>query len=155
MNTAKAGEEYNKWDLRFLELAKLVSTWSRDPSTQTGAAITSPSKKVISLGYNGFPQSMPDKEEYYKNREEKYSRIIHCEMNAVLTAGKLPPNCTLYTWPFASCDRCCVHMIQAGIRRFVFPAIPDELIERWSKSVELTKRYIEECNCSWTEVHYD
>ena len=28
-----------KWDLRFLEMGKLVSMWSKDPSTQTGAVI--------------------------------------------------------------------------------------------------------------------
>ena len=27
----------NKWDTRFLKLAKEIATWSKDPSTQVGA----------------------------------------------------------------------------------------------------------------------
>lgn len=34
----------DKWDQRFLELAKVVSTWSKDPSTKTGAVIVRPDK---------------------------------------------------------------------------------------------------------------
>jgi deoxycytidylate deaminase len=29
----------DKWDSRFLSLAKYISTWSKDPSTQVGAVI--------------------------------------------------------------------------------------------------------------------
>jgi deoxycytidylate deaminase len=45
-----------KWDLRFLELAKLVASWSKDPSTQTGAVFVGRDNGIISVGYNGFPQ---------------------------------------------------------------------------------------------------
>ncbi|MGI2168517.1 hypothetical protein ACRN9L_21695 [Shewanella oncorhynchi] len=34
----------NKWDVRFCELAKHVSQWSKDPNAQVGAALFS--KKV-------------------------------------------------------------------------------------------------------------
>jgi dCMP deaminase len=43
------------WDLRFLTLAKTVSTWSKDPSTKVGAVIVDKNRRVVSLGYNGFP----------------------------------------------------------------------------------------------------
>lgn len=149
----------NKWDLRFLELAKLVSTWSKDPSTQTGAVIVRPDKSVASVGFNGFPKRMRDDEELYNNRESKYSRVVHCEVNALLFAREpfiRPENArygySLYTFPFASCDRCCVQMIQAGITRFVFPALPADKRERWEKSMNLTKSYIEEARLEWTEV---
>jgi hypothetical protein len=48
------------WDARFLELAKLVATWSKDPSTQVGAVIVDPHQRVISLGLHGFPQRIAD-----------------------------------------------------------------------------------------------
>lgn len=83
------------WDERFLKLAKEVSTWSKDPSTQTGAVIVGIDKHVISVGFNGFPRGMPDGTEIYANREEKYSRIIHCEMNALLYAHESVRGCTL------------------------------------------------------------
>lgn len=145
-------ERQEKWDLRFLSMAYLVAKWSKDPSTKTGAVIVRPDRSVCSVGFNGFPKGMPDYAELYDNRDEKYSRIIHCEINALIHA-KEPVICyTLYTVPFASCDRCCVQMIQAGIRRFVFPILPDRLIERWGESLVKTKQYIKEAGLTWTEL---
>ena len=130
------------WDLRFLRMAELVSTWSKDPSTKTGAVIALPDHRVASLGFNGFPKGMEDRAEWLENREEKYSRIIHCEMNALMFAGRDVAGCTLYTWPFPSCDRCAVHMLQAGIRRFVAPIPSPELQERWGPALERTQEYV-------------
>lgn len=134
----------DEWDLRYLGLASYVATWSKDPSTKTGAVIVAPDNSVISLGFNGFPSGMPDEPELYADREEKLSRIIHCEMNALLHANrkKLPEGCTLYTHPFMSCDRCVVHMIQAGIRRFVAPEPTKAQMERWGDSFARTRKYI-------------
>jgi dCMP deaminase len=134
-----------KWHLRFLELAKLVASWSKDPSTQVGAVIVSPGLRVVSVGFNGFPQEMPDRAEWLNNREEKYSRIIHGEMNALLFAPKVPEGCTLYTFPCLSCDRCVVHMIQAGIKQFVAPRPTDDMNSRWAASLNRTRQYIKEC----------
>lgn len=140
-----------KWDLRFLELAKLVSTWSKDPSTQTGAVLTQ-DRHIISVGYNGFPASMPDDIALYSNREEKYSRIVHCEVNALISAKQDISGATLYTHPFLSCDRCVVQMLQAGVRRFVAPQATPEQLERWGSAFERTRKYITECGGTWLEI---
>jgi dCMP deaminase len=139
------------WDIRFLKLAKQIATASKDPSTQTGAIIVRPNRSICSTGFNGLPQCMPDLPEYYNNREEKYSRIVHCEVNAQLFAREPLNGYTLYTHPFASCDRCVVQMLQAGITRFVFPRCPDSLLERWGKILEKSKGYITECGRTWQE----
>jgi len=126
-------------------MAKLVSTWSKDPSTQTGAVIVRPDKRVASVGFNGFPRAMPDAEEHYNNREEKYSRIIHCEMNASMFAHDVTlKGYTLYTYPFLSCDRCYVHMLANGITRFVAPKCPPELEARWGDAFERVRGYADE-----------
>jgi dCMP deaminase len=130
-----------------------VASWSKDPSTQTGAVITGIDNRIVSVGYNGFPASMNDHADLYADREVKYSRIVHCEMNAVLNSEQSVGACTLYTWPFLSCDRCAVHMIQAGISKVVAPALPPELIERWSESVAKTKSYF--CEAGVYVVEYD
>ena len=140
-----------KWDLRFLELAKLVSTWSKDPSTQTGAVITS-GKRIISTGFNGFPEIMKDMDEHYSNREEKYSRIVHCEMNALLFSKEAVQGYTLYTYPFISCDRCFVHMIQAGITRFVAPTPTEDQLTRWGTSFDRVRKYAKEVNVELIEL---
>ena len=49
-----------KWDKRFLELAKLVGSWSKDPSTKVGAVIVDCNNRIISVGYNGFPKGVKD-----------------------------------------------------------------------------------------------
>ena len=139
-------------DLYYLGLAESASLRSKDPSTKTGAVIVSPRGAVIATGYNGFPQAMEDRPELYANREEKYSRIVHCEMNALIFAQKDLTGCTLYTWPFMSCDRCVVHMIQAGIVTFVFPKAPPESLTRWGAAFEKVMSYIDECRLERREI---
>lgn len=147
--------EISKWDYRFLDLASLVASWSKDPSTQTGAVIVGPDNGVISVGFNGFPAAMPDTKELYENRDEKYSRIIHCEVNALLYAGRpIPYGSSLYTVPFMSCDRCVVQMIQAGIQRFVAPLASLDKLERWGEAFNRTRRYILECGGELDEINY-
>lgn len=142
-----------KWDARFLEMAAFVSKWSKDPSTKAGAIIVRADRTVLSLGFNGFPRGMDDNPQRYENREEKYSRIIHCEINALIHARQaVPEGCTLYTWPFASCDRCIVQMLQAGIRRFVFPTATETKNARWGNAFEATKKYMEELGAVFVEV---
>lgn len=98
---------------------------------------------------------MDDSEYLYANREEKYSRIIHCEMNAVLNSQTPVNGAILYTWPFLSCDRCAAHMIAAGITRVVAPALPEHLKERWDASVNKSKSYFAEANIEVVEYDID
>lgn len=110
----------DKWDLRFLEMAELVSTWSKDPSTKCGAVLVRPDKTVASIGYNGFPRAMDDDEKIYLDRDEKLRRVIHAELNALFNSRDHDHNrYTMYTHPGMSCDRCAVHLIQNGITTVV------------------------------------
>lgn len=135
----------NKWDKRFLELAKHIAQWSKDPSTRCGCVIVRPDRTIASLGYNGFPRGIEDKEEWLNNREEKYKRVIHGEMNALLNAREPLKGYTLYTYPGpCSCERCTVHIIQAGITRVV--ADNDDKIHagRWGDSIKVAKELYKE-----------
>lgn len=133
-----------KWDNRFLRLAEHIASWSRDPSTQTGAVIVRPNKTIASVGFNGFARGMRDDKDLYAERDIKYHRIIHCEMNAILSAAENLHGYTLYTWPFMSCQRCAVHVIQTGIVRHVAPALPEYLKERWGYACEAAMKCFEE-----------
>jgi len=141
------------WDHRFLDLAKLISSWSKDPSTKTGSVIVRPDKTVASMGFNGFPQSISDDPALQHNREEKYKRVIHCEMNAILFARERLNGYTLYNWPFCSCARCAVHVIQAGIVRVVYPAglCPD----RWAEDIALAERLFAEAGVILEKVTFE
>lgn len=140
------------WDLRFLELAKHIAMWSKDPSTKVGAVIVRPDRTLVSTGFNGFAQRMSDAYEFYRDRDEKYSRIVHAEVNAVLFARASVAGCTLYTWPLAPCDRCAVQMIQAGLTRFVYPKATIEMLTRWEGSLKRTVQYFDEAEVSHLEI---
>jgi dCMP deaminase len=143
----------DKWDKRFLGLAQHVSTWSRDPSTQCGAVIIRPDKSIASEGFNGFPRKMADEPEWYENREEKYSRIIHAEMNAVgFCKDDNLTGYTLYTYPMMPCNRCFVHMVQWGITRFVYPKANEDAMSRWGESFEKVLKYADECKVEMVEI---
>ena len=137
----------DKWDNRFLKVAEDTATWSKDPSTQTGAVIVNPDQTLVSVGFNGFARGMDDDPALYEDRDVKYERIIHCEMNGCITAarnGVSVVGCTLYTWPFFSCPRCAVHMVQFGIERFVAPMCPDHLKDRWGEALDRAIAYAKE-----------
>jgi len=74
---------------------------------------------LVMAGYNGFAQRCEDKEEYYTNREVKYLRVIHAEMNCLIFARRDITGCTLYTTPIPPCAPCTAMFIQAGVSRFV------------------------------------
>ena len=72
-----AMEDQNKWDKRFLGLAKHISAWSKDPSTQTGSVIVDPKGRIVSVGYNGLAQGVHDLPERLNNRDIKYKMFIN------------------------------------------------------------------------------
>ena len=60
----------DKWDYRFIKLAKEISFWSKDPSTKVGAiAVTN--RRIIATGYNGFPKDIDDSDKRLNDREIK------------------------------------------------------------------------------------
>lgn len=124
----------DKWDYNFLELAKTVSTFSKDPSTKVGAVIADENNRVVSIGFNGFPKGIKD-DHRLDNREMKYQIVVHAEVNALLFAERSVKGCTLYTWPFMPCSRCASTIIQAGISRVVSVENTDK---RWADSFRLS-----------------
>jgi dCMP deaminase len=138
-----------KWDRRFIDLMKVAEGWSKDPSTKVGAVIVRPDLTVASIGYNGFPRGMSDDDALYANRPTKYSRIVHGEMNAILNAHGSVEGCTLYV-PFPPCDRCAVHVVQAGIRRVVYVEPTDDIKSRWGEAFIQTAAIFEDAGIEVT-----
>ena len=133
-----------KWDQRFLALAAQVATWSQDPSTGCGAVIVRPDRTVASLGFNGFPRGMEDRETRYLNRQDKYARIIHAEINALTHAREPLSNFTLYC-NLPVCHICALQVIQSGIKRVVYPKPSEDFSSRWGESAQKGRNYFEEC----------
>jgi dCMP deaminase len=140
------------WDARGLQLADLVRTWSKDPSTQVGAAILRPDGTVASLGYNGFPRGVEDSDERLEDRAFKYPMTVHAEANAILSAKEPVRGYTLCVSPLHPCANCAALAIQAGVRRIVTrPGGPD----RWADSFQIAKTMFCEAGVDvveWSDV---
>ena len=117
-------QDYISWDEYFMGVAILASKRSKDPSTQVGACIIDSDNRILSTGYNGFPQGCSD-DEFPWNRDEnagetKYSYVVHAELNAILNAsGKKLASAILYVGLFP-CNECAKAIIQSGIKEVVY-----------------------------------
>lgn len=120
------------WDIRFLTLARLVASWSKDPSTQCGAVLVRQDKTIAGTGYNGFPRAMVDDPAVLGERATKYPRILHAEWNAVRSCrdGDLT-GAVCYSWPLPSCDECTAVVLQKNIGRIVHGRPNAVQAERW------------------------
>lgn len=123
----------NKWDRNFLELAEKVASWSKDRSTHVGAVIVGSRRRVLSLGYNGFPRGVDDTIEALHERPEKYFWAEHGERNAIYNATESLEGATIYVSAWKSewcpkganggnlpiCMDCARAIVQVGIKRVV------------------------------------
>lgn len=133
------------WDKRFLELAKHISSWSKDPSRQIGAVAVSCDRQILSIGYNGFPRGINDDERLH-DRETKYPLIVHAEMNAIYNAtlnGISLRDSILYVWGLPVCSDCARGVIQVGIGRVVMNN-PNEHLGHWHDHWDKTKAMFDE-----------
>src|SRR4051812_10000824 len=113
-----------KWQRRYLNIAKEVASWSKDPGTQVGAVAIGDKGQILSQGYNGFPRGVKDTQERLNTREMKLKFTIHAELNLVFNAsfsGVSLQGSTVYVYGLPSCSDCAKAMIQAGIRQLVIP----------------------------------
>ncbi|MBQ47556.1 MAG: hypothetical protein CMP10_08805 [Zetaproteobacteria bacterium] len=137
----------NKWDMRFLELAKHISGWSKDPSTKVGCVVVGEDREIRSTGFNGFPRGISDDNDRLTDREKKYPLICHAEENAIMHAARigvsLKGSTAYVTWP--PCSRCARSLIQAGIKEVVY-STTEEIPERWLDDFNISTGMLEEAN---------
>ncbi len=139
----------DRWDRRYVELARYIANWSKDPSTKVGAVLVRPNNTVASTGFNGFPPGWDDSPELYANRKYKYEHIVHAEINALSFVNFSAEGFTLYT-SFPCCPNCMEAAGKAGVKRIVFPGIdyadrsPEWVVEwnrRIDESLEIARYY--------------
>ena len=112
------------WDEYFMGIAVLSSLRSKDPNTQVGACIVSPDKKIIGVGYNGFPTGCSDDELPWEREGDwintKYPYVCHAELNAILNSPiSSLKGATLYVALFP-CNECAKAIIQTGIKKVIY-----------------------------------
>ena len=142
----------NKWDARWLEIAGVVSTWSKDPSTKIGA-IAVKDKRLVSTGYNGFPRGIQDYDHRGNNREEKYKYVVHAEMNCIYNANyhnQSLKGSTMYIVGLPVCHECAKGLIQVGVKRIVTPQ--QDIPEKWQQSCGDAHLFFEEVGIKWDQI---
>ncbi|OGS46141.1 MAG: cytidine deaminase [Elusimicrobia bacterium RIFOXYD2_FULL_34_15] len=115
---------YITWDEYFMGVALLSAERSKDPNTQVGTCIVNSQKKIVGVGYNGFPIGCSDEQLPWNNTgtflETKYPYICHAELNAILNSiGRNLCGCVMYTGLFP-CNECAKAIIQSGIKEIVY-----------------------------------
>lgn len=138
------------WDIRFINLAKTVSEWSKDPSSKVGAIVVTSKGGAIALGYNGFPSGIEDNARL-DQKNLKNDMIIHAEQNALLIAGSRAQGASLYVWGKSICARCAVVIIQAGIESIIATDPKDELSSKWRRSGNRAIRMFNEVDM---DIHF-
>ncbi len=112
------------WDEYFMGVAALSSKRSKDPNTQVGACVVNADKRIIGIGYNGFPTGCSDDvfpwgKESKNYLETKYPYVVHAEPNAILNCTSSLKDATLYVTLFP-CNECAKLIIQSGIKHVVY-----------------------------------
>lgn len=130
----------DKWDKRFMEMAKLVSTWAScyQQDRKIGAVIVK-EKRVLTTGYNGAPAGVKtcvERGECLRKKlgipsgtRHEMCYAIHAEQNAIIQAAKLGVSiegATLYC-THQPCIICAKMIVNSGIERIVYEkGYPDD-----------------------------
>lgn len=147
--------DYNipTWDDYFLNIAKVVSTRSKDPNTKVGAVIVDRNNKIIGTGYNGMPTGIPSSEIYWERDNEnpienKYMYVVHAEANAIINSLAPTNGNKLYVTDFP-CNECAKLIIQSGITDVYYlrNKYPD------SDSTKVSKKILEASNIKIHHIH--
>ena len=121
------------WDEMYMKICRAAAERSKDDSTQVGACIVK-DKRVLAVGYNGFPSGIKEDEERW-TRPLKYTYVVHAEANCLMSAARygVPVDgATLYS-TLQPCANCAKHIVQAGIKEVVYDATipPRDEHEHW------------------------
>ena len=112
-------EKQQKFDLRYLEMARIWAKNSYCQRRQVGALVVKDGM-IISDGYNGTPSGFENVCEDENNVTKPY--VLHAETNAITKLARSNNNsegATIYITA-SPCIECAKLIIQSGIKRVVY-----------------------------------
>ena len=149
----KKRTDYFSWDEYFMGIALLSAERSKDPNTQVGACIVNDKKRIVGVGYNGFPLGCSDDLLPWGREgdflETKYPYVCHAELNAVINSTtKDLFGCTMYVTLFP-CNECAKVIIQSQIKNIIY------LIDSKSHtdSTKASKRLFDMSRVEYKQLH--
>jgi dCMP deaminase len=122
-------EKYTRptWDEYFAKIVQDIALRSTCFRRQIGAIVVSPNHEIVASGFNGNVRGAPHCEEIGCIKEKmgiksgeghEWCTAVHAEQNALIQAGKLSRDSTLYINAFP-CKICARMIVNAGIRKVV------------------------------------
>jgi len=151
------------WDDYYMALTYIIASRSKDPSTQVGAIIVNKDNRPLGIGYNGTPQSIPDREINWE-RPDKYVFIDHAEINAMDHAEigyNTLNDCTIYVSGMP-CPNCTRRIIAKKIKRVVYGKTPIKMLDEntikdTSELIRVSSIYFEcyQGNINWLRDRMD
>ena len=129
----KEAKALDKWDLRFMQMARLIAQWSScyRQGRSIGAVIVK-DKRIMTTGYNGAPagvttcrergECLRDKLGIASGTRAEICYAIHAEQNAIIQAAKLGisiDGATMYC-THQPCSVCAKMIVNVGIKRVVY-----------------------------------
>jgi dCMP deaminase len=117
--------DYLSWDDYFMAISFLTAQRSKDPNTQVGACIVDADKRIVGLGYNGFPAGCSDDDLPWARQgsselHKKYLYVCHAEVNAILNKCSADVKGAVLYVALFPCNDCAKMIIQAGIREVIY-----------------------------------
>ena len=115
----ESNEKQRKFDLRYLQMARIWAQNSYCQRRQVGALVVK-NGMIISDGYNGTPSGFENVCEDYNGVTKPY--VLHAEANAITKLARSSNNSegsTIYITA-SPCIECAKLIIQAGIKRVVY-----------------------------------
>lgn len=109
-----------EWTDWFMGLCYEAAKRSKDSSTQVGACIVK-DKRVVAIGYNGFPSGVEETEKRW-TRPLKYQYVVHAEANAIAQSARFGvplDGATIYL-TLHPCIGCAKLIAQSGIKEVVY-----------------------------------
>lgn len=139
------------WDEYFMGVSILSALRSKDPNTKVGACIVNKNKRIVGIGYNGFPVGCSDLE-FPWDREgsflhTKYPYVVHAEANAILNSTTSLEGATIYVSLFP-CHECSKLIIQSGIKEIVY--LSDKY--NGTESDQAAKKMLEAGGVKWRKL---
>ena len=154
MSNFNVKNKINEHDRILMEKAEILSRMSDDPRKKVGAIIGYPDGSIVAMGFNDLELGTKNREKILNDKKLKNEVIIHAERNAINNASNSSAInlavCSIYV-SFAPCEECAKCIIQAGIRRVLFPKMGDPS-SSWWESAERAKELMRNAGLEFVEV---
>eukprot|EP00667_Euglena_gracilis_P016162 EG_transcript_16885 len=142
---------YIGWEDYFMGIALLSAQRSKDPVRQVGCCLVSGDRKIVGIGYNGFPLGCSDDALPWEGAERqphqsgasasmvlraemldtKYPYVCHAELNAIINSNMTDlSGCTMYVTTHP-CNECAKLIIQSKVRRVRYLTDPHHADPVW------------------------